>query len=89
MDASVFINAARQALIVTVLVSAPPILAALVVGLSVSVLQALTQVQEATLGTFGKMVAVFATLFFLGYWMMSHISRMAFVIFSEFPNWVR
>jgi len=85
---SVFIGAAREALLVTVLVSAPPILAALLVGLSISIIQALTQVQEQTLGVFGKMVAVFGTLFFLGYWMAGHITRLGQVIFTEFPNWV-
>ncbi len=83
-----FVNAAREALLVTVLVSAPPLLAALVVGLAIAVLQALTQVQEQTLGVLGRILAVFASLFFLGYWMAGQVQALATKLFTEFPNWV-
>ncbi len=85
---SVFINASREALLVTVLVSAPAVLAALVVGLLLAVVQALTQIQEQTLGMAAKMAAVFGVLYLMGYWMAGHLSQLAFVIFSEFPNWI-
>lgn len=85
----VFINVAREALIVIVLVSAPPILAAVAVGLTVSVFQALTQIQEPTVGIFGKMLAVFGTLYVMGHWMLQHVSRLGRLIFTEFPNWVK
>lgn len=83
-----FVNAAREALLVTVLVSAPPLLAALVVGLAIAILQALTQVQEQTLGVLGRILAVFASLFFLGYWMAGQVQALATKLFTEFPNWV-
>ena len=81
-------NAAREALIVTAIVSAPPVLAALIVGLTISLFQALTQVQEQTLGVLGRILAVFAALYFLGYWMLTQVSRLAQKLFLEFPNWV-
>lgn len=84
-----FVNAAREALIVTAMVSAPPVLAALVVGLTISLFQALTQVQEQTLGVLGRILAVFAALYLLGYWMLTQVSRLAQKLFLEFPNWVR
>jgi flagellar biosynthetic protein FliQ len=83
-----FVNAAREALIVTAIVSAPPVLAALVVGLTIALFQALTQVQEQTLGVLGRILAVFAMLYLLGYWMLSQVSRLAQKLFLEFPNWV-
>ncbi len=52
----------RQTIWVAMQVAGPPLLAALVVGLLVSILQALTQVQEMTLTLLPKMVALFATL---------------------------
>lgn len=85
----IFINVARQALMVTVLVSAPSVLAALFVGLVLAVVQALTQVQEQTLATAAKMMAVFGVLFLMGYWMGAQLGRFAIMIFSEFPNWIR
>jgi flagellar biosynthetic protein FliQ len=84
-----FIAAAREALVVAVVVSAPPLLAALALGLTISVFQALTQVQEQTLGVLGRIVAVFVTLYFLGYWMLTQLTRLGHKLFTEFPNWVR
>jgi flagellar biosynthetic protein FliQ len=52
----------RQTLWTTMLVAGPALLAALVVGLAVSLLQALTQIQEMTLTLLPKLVAIAATL---------------------------
>jgi flagellar biosynthetic protein FliQ len=83
-----FIAAAREALVVAVMVSAPALLAALVLGLTISVFQALTQVQEQTLGVLARIFAVFATVYFLGYWMLTQLTRLGHKLFTEFPNWV-
>jgi flagellar biosynthetic protein FliQ len=84
----VFIRASQEALILTVLVSGPPILAALVIGLVLAIVQALTQIQEQTLSMASKILAVFGVLYLAGYWMASHIHRFTYVIFSEFPRWI-
>lgn len=52
-------------------VAAPILLVALVVGLAVSLLQAVTQINEATLSFVPKLLAVLATLGIAGPWMMS------------------
>jgi flagellar biosynthesis protein FliQ len=83
-----FIAAAREALVVAVMVSAPALLAALTLGLTISVFQALTQVQEQTLGVLARIFAVFATVYFLGYWMLTQLTRLGHKLFTEFPNWV-
>lgn len=85
---NIFIMVSREALITTVLVSGPPVLAALVVGLLLSIIQALTQIQEQTLGMAAKLIAVFGVLYLMGYWMAAQLSRLATVIFTEFPHWV-
>jgi flagellar biosynthetic protein FliQ len=84
-----FIAAAREALVVAVVISAPALLAALALGLTISVFQALTQVQEQTLGVLARIFAVFATVYFLGYWMLTQLTRLGHKLFTEFPNWVR
>ena len=84
-----FISAAREALVVAVMISAPALLAALALGLTISVFQALTQVQEQTLGVLARIFAVFATVYFLGYWMLTQLTRLGHKLFTEFPNWVR
>lgn len=56
------IDFARNAILVLVEISAPAMLTALVVGLAIGLLQALTQIQEATLVFVPKVVAIFVVL---------------------------
>ena len=61
----------RQAMEVTLMVAAPLLLVALVIGLVVSIFQAATQINEATLSFIPKLVGVFVTLVVAGPWMIS------------------
>lgn len=61
----------RQALELTLLVSAPLLLAALAVGLLVSVFQAATQINEMTLSFIPKLVAILVMLVVAGPWMIT------------------
>ncbi len=61
----------RQAMEITLLVAAPMLLVALAVGLIVSIFQAATQINEATLSFIPKLVGVFVTLIIAGPWMLS------------------
>ena len=61
----------RMAMEMLVQVSAPVLLVALAVGLGVSLLQAVTQINEATLAFLPKLLAVLATLGIAGPWMVS------------------
>jgi flagellar biosynthetic protein FliQ len=65
MDAYI-ISVAKQGLYLVLILSAPPIVAALMVGLFVSILQATTQVQEQTLTFVPKLVAIIAVIAVLG-----------------------
>ena len=83
------IKVINDALLLVLVLSGPPILVAMVVGLSISVFQATTQIQEQTLTQVPKMIAVFLTLALAGYWMMSLIMRFAQNLFYNFPNYIR
>jgi flagellar biosynthetic protein FliQ len=61
----------RQAMEVTLLVSAPLLLVALAIGLVVSIFQAATQINETTLSFIPKLVGIFVTLIVAGPWMLS------------------
>ena len=61
----------RQAMEVTLMVAAPLLLVALLIGLVVSIFQAATQINEATLSFIPKLVGVFVTLVVAGPWMIS------------------
>ena len=73
----------RNALFLVVLVSAPPILASLVVGLIVSVLQATTQLQDQTLSFVPKALAVMFTLALAGPWMGSQLVNFSRLLFGS------
>ncbi len=71
MDAEQALHLGQQGLAILLTVAAPVLLAVLVVGLVVSVLQAATQINEATLSFVPKILAVVAVLAVAGPWMLS------------------
>ena len=79
----------RSALLMTVMLAAPMMVAALVVGLIISVFQALTQINEQTLTFVPKIIAVFAALLVAGPWLMSTLVGYATNLFSMLPQMVR
>jgi flagellar biosynthesis protein FliQ len=80
------VHVCRQALVCMTVVSAPVAVAALAVGLAVSVAQTATQVQEQTLGYVPKLVAVVATLAVFGPWMLGQLVRLATQAFEQIPQ---
>jgi flagellar biosynthetic protein FliQ len=89
MIENVMVKITNQALIMVLVLSGPPILVSMIVGLTVSIFQAITQIQEQTLSMVPKLFTVFITLAVAGYWMMSLMVRFAQNIFYSFPNYVR
>ena len=76
-----------QALLLILILSAPPIVISMILGLMVAVFQAATQIQEQTLSFTVKLFAVILTLIFLGGWLSSQIFSYANMIFTNFPKW--
>jgi flagellar biosynthetic protein FliQ len=75
----------RDAMEITLLVAAPMLLVALVIGLVVSIFQAATQINEATLSFIPKLVGVFAMLVFAGPWMLTTMVDYMHTVFSSIP----
>lgn len=73
----------RHALLLTLLVAAPVLVVGLLVGFVVSLLQAVTQVQEQTLTFIPKIVAMFVCLIMLLPWIGQHVVEFARVVFGE------
>jgi flagellar biosynthesis protein FliQ len=71
MDATQVFTIGQQALMLLLMVAAPVLLTVLVIGLLVSVFQAATQINEATLSFVPKIVACVAVLGLAGPWMMT------------------
>lgn len=76
----------RQAIEVTLLISAPMLLAALVVGLIVSIFQAATQLNEATLQFVPKLVVMFVVLLLTGPWMIQYLMDYIQRLFESIPQ---
>ena len=70
MEAQDALELLRHALWVTVKTSAPVMLVAMFIGLLISFLQAITQIQEATLTFVPKILATFLTLIIFGSYML-------------------
>ena len=77
---------AQEALQITVLVSAPLLLTALVVGLLVSVFQAATQINEMTLSFIPKLLAMFAALIICGPWILALLIDYVQRLYSSIPH---
>jgi flagellar biosynthetic protein FliQ len=78
----------RNAMEVTLMVAAPMLLVALIIGLIVSIFQAATQINEATLSFIPKLVGIFVALVVAGPWMLSVMLDYMRQVFSSIPGLV-
>ncbi len=85
MTPETVMNFGRNAMEITLLVSAPMLIVVLVIGLLVSIFQAATQINETTLSFIPKLVGVFATLLIAGPWMLTTMVDYMRQVFTNFP----
>ncbi|HZS80081.1 MAG TPA: flagellar biosynthesis protein FliQ [Herbaspirillum sp.] len=79
----------RHAVEVTLMIAAPMLLTALIIGLCVSIFQAATQINEVTLTFIPKLVGVFLALTIAGPWMISIMMDYMRLMFSSIPAMVQ
>jgi len=77
------INMCRKAVETILLVSAPMLLAGMIIGLLISIFQAATQINEQTLSFIPKIVAVFLTLLIFGPWIIRLLTAFTIGIFDS------
>jgi flagellar biosynthesis protein FliQ len=77
-----YVSLAGEALYLILLLSLPPLLASLVVGLVISLLQALTQVQEQTLTFVPKIIATILVLIIFAGWMLGVLREFTSRVFD-------
>lgn len=80
---------AKQALYLTLILSAPPVMAAMGIGLVISLVQATTQVHEQTLTFVPKLVAVMVTIAIFGPWALFQLVAFANSLLESIPVYVR
>jgi flagellar biosynthetic protein FliQ len=78
----------QQAMELTLMVSAPMLLTALIIGLLVSIFQAATQINEMTLSFIPKLVGMFGVLIISGPWMLGILLDYMTRLFSSIPYMV-
>jgi flagellar biosynthetic protein FliQ len=89
MNDAAVIAIAQDALMTTLLVSAPILVISLVIGMIVSVFQAMTQINEVTLTFVPKILGVFAIAAILGPWMIGTMVNYTIRLFATLPNMAR
>lgn len=82
MEADIAMQLLGETLIAAAKVAAPALLVALVVGLAISVLQVVTQVQEMTLSFIPKLIAVGLVCLLVGGWMIAVTADLAKRLFE-------
>ncbi len=88
MTADSVISLGQQALLTLLLLAAPMLLAALAVGMLVSIFQAATQINEMTLSFIPKLIAVFVTLILAGPWMTGLLVDYIRTLYSSIPSMI-
>ncbi|MAT16745.1 MAG: flagellar biosynthetic protein FliQ [Planctomyces sp.] len=80
------IELSRQAVILTLVLSMPVMVVAVVVGLIISILQAVTQLQDQTLSFVPKVVAMFLTSLYILPWAVQQAMEYSVTLFTEIPG---
>ena len=86
MDSSFFLYLGRHTLETALLLAAPILLTCMVVGLVVTLLQAVTSIRDMTLTIVPKLLAVGVVILICGGWMLGIILRFTNEVFSHIQN---
>lgn len=89
MTEELVVKLGQDALRTTAMLAAPLLISTLVVGLAVSIFQALTQINEATLTFIPKMIVVALVFVLAGPWMMDVMSTYTVNLFENIATMVR
>ncbi len=88
MNEAIIIDIARQAIYLVLKASAPMLLASMVVGLIISILQTVTSIQEQTLTFVPKLIAVFLVIMLAGSWILNSLKDYMVELFSNFSYYI-
>jgi flagellar biosynthesis protein FliQ len=88
MDETYVLALAQNALTVALMLAGPVLIVSLVVGVIISLIQAATQINEATLSFVPKLIGVCAVLLVLGSWMLQQLVTFTTNLFASLPSLV-
>ena len=83
------ISFAQEAIKVTLFVSMPMLALGLIVGVAISIFQAVTQIQEMTLTFVPKILVVLIALLFFSNWMLGQLMNFTITTINQIPYYIR
>jgi len=89
MSESMIIELGQQTMFTILILSAPMLVLGLAVGLAVSIFQATTQIQEATLAFIPKIIVVLGSLVIFGPWLLSIIIDFTLKLYTNMNNFIQ
>ncbi len=89
MSGDLYVNLAREMFLATLKLGGPILAVALVVGVALSIVQAVTQVQEMTLTFVPKVTCIAITVLIAGSWMLRSLVSFAQRLFERLPDFVQ
>lgn len=89
MSENFIIAVSKQAIMTALTIAAPILIVSMIIGLIISIFQAVTQIQEQTLTFVPKMLAIIAVLLILGPWMMKIMVQFTQSMLGNIINVVR
>jgi flagellar biosynthetic protein FliQ len=88
MNQDTVVNLAAQAMSLALKIGGPLLLVALVIGLLVSVFQAVTQIQEQSLSLIPKIIGIAVVIMLLGPWMLGQLVSYTTALYTSIPTMV-
>lgn len=88
MDQSIVVTQVSKAILLIVMMSLPIVLTAMIIGFSVSVMQAITQVQEQTLSFVPKSLCVYGMIILLSPWMLQSMLQFLSNLLHDIPTFL-
>ena len=89
MDEGMIIEMGQQTMLTILIIAAPMLGFGLIVGLSVSIFQTITSIQEQTLIFVPKIVAVFASVIIFAPWLLSILINFTTSLFGDFSQFIQ
>ncbi len=89
MDIAAVTEITRETLYTTIITAAPVLLVSLVVGLTISIFQTVTSIQEQTLTFVPKFLAIFLMIMLIGHWMLGNMVGLMERLWSDFTLYVK
>ncbi len=89
MNEEMILAVGSEAIKTTIFLAGPLLLAAMIVGIVVSIFQAITQINEATLTFIPKMIAMILVLIILAPWMLKVAQEYTTTIYDNMSEWAQ